>query len=171
VAQRRRREVNAKPGRRPSESRSTMAMVMMQQDANHMGNVFGGTIMKLVDLISYVTATRHCRTNTVTASIDKISFLSPVHVGDLLTLKANVNAAWTTSMEIGVRVEAEDMRTGEVRHTGSCYVTMVALGPDGKPARVPELTFETEEDHKRFRQANRRRARRLEEAAMERGDR
>ena len=148
-----------------------MAMVMMEQDANHMGNVFGGTIMKLVDLISYVTASRHCRTNTVTASIDKISFLSPVHVGDLLTLKANVNAAWTTSMEIGVRVEAEDMRTGEVRHTGSCYVTMVALGPDGKPARVPELMFETEEDHKHFRQANRRRARRLEEAALEKGGR
>ncbi len=158
-------------GRTPAQSRSTMAMVMMEQDANHMGNVFGGTIMKLVDLISYVAASRHCRENTVTASIDKISFLSPVHVSDLLTLKASVNAAWTTSMEIGVRVEAEDMRTGERRHTGSCYVTMVALGADGKPSKVPELILETEDDHRRFRQANRRRARRLEEAAMEKGGR
>ncbi len=159
-----------RPGRTPANSRSTMSMVMMQQDANHMGNVFGGTIMKLVDLISYVAASRHCRTNTVTASIDKISFLSPVHVSDLLTLKANVNAAWRTSMEIGVRVEAEDMRTGEVRHTSSCYVTMVALGADGRPTAIPELILETEEDHRRFRQANRRRARRLEEAALERRD-
>jgi len=142
-------------------------MVMMQQDANHMGNVFGGTIMKLVDLASYVAATRHCRMNTVTASIDKISFLSPVHVTDLLTLKASVNAAWHTSMEIGVRVEAEDMKTGKVRHTGSCYVTVVALGPDGRPAPVPSLMLETEQDHRRWRQANRRRARRLEEAALE----
>ncbi len=147
-----------------------MAMVMMQQDANHVGNVFGGTIMKLVDLISYVAASRHCRANTVTASIDKISFLSPVHIGDLLTLKANVNAAWNTSMEIGVRVEAEDMRTGEVRHTGSCYVTMVALGADGKPTKIPPLILEYEEDHRRYRQANRRRARRLEEAALEKRD-
>ncbi len=156
------------PGRKALESRSTMSMVMMQSDANHVGNVFGGTIMKLVDLISYVAASRHCRMNTVTASIDKISFLSPVHVSDLITLKASVNAAWKTSMEIGVRVEAEDMKTGEVRHTGSCYVTMVALGPDGKPARIPPLILESEEEHRRFRQASRRRARRLEEAALER---
>jgi len=160
-------KVGRRPSRKVAESRSTMAMVMMEQDANHVGNVFGGTIMKLVDLISYVAATRHCRLNTVTASIDRISFLSPVHVGDLLTLKANVNAVWTSSMEIGVRVEAEDMRTGEVRHTGSCYVSMVALGPDGKPAVVPVLTLETQEDYRRQRQANRRRSRRLEEAALE----
>ncbi len=163
------REVSSnRLARKVSESRSTMAMVMMQQDANHMGNVFGGTIMRLVDLISYVAATRHSRLNTVTASIDRISFLSPVHVGDLVTLKANVNAAWKTSMEVGVRVEAEDTRSGEKRHTGSCYVTMVALGEDGKPAKIPALVLETEEDHRRQRQANRRRARRLEEAALER---
>jgi len=166
MAKQKKGTIDRMTARKVSESRSTMAMVMMQQDANHMGNVFGGTIMKLVDLISFVAATRHCRMNTVTASIDKISFLSPVHVGDLLTLKANVNAAWNTSMEIGVRVEAEDTKSGEVRHTGSCYVTMVALGPDGRPARIPALILETEQDHRRQRQANRRRARRLEEAAL-----
>ena len=105
--------------RKVSESRTVVARVMMPQDANIAGNVFGGTILKLVDEICYVVATKHARTNIVTASVDSMRFLSPVHVGDLLTLKADVNAVWHTSMEIGVRIEAEDPRTVEVRHTGS----------------------------------------------------
>jgi len=140
---------------------------MMPQDANIAGNVFGGAVLKMVDEVAYVASTRHARCNVVTASVDKMDFLSPVRVGDLVTVKANVNAVWHTSMEVGVRVEAEDPRTGEVRHTGSSYLTLVALGADGKPTLIPELVLETEEDHRRNREAMRRRSRRLEEKAVE----
>jgi acyl-CoA hydrolase len=140
---------------------------MMPQDANISGNVFGGSILKMVDEVAYVSATRHARANVVTASVDKMDFRSPVHVGDLVTLKANVNAVWRSSMEIGVRVEAEDPRTGTLRHTGSSYVTVVALNRDGKPVQVPELLLETEEDRRRNQEANRRRSRRFEEQAVE----
>ncbi len=158
----------ARESRKVSESKTVVARVMMPQDANIAGNVFGGTILKIVDEIAYVAATKHARTNVVTASVDRMHFLSPVHVGDLLTLKANVNAVWRTSMEVGVRVEAEDPRTGIVRHTGSSYLTVVALGADEKPTEVPGLILETEEDERRSREAVRRRSRRLEEKAVER---
>ena len=154
--------------RKVSESKTVVARVMMPQDANISGNVFGGTILKIVDQIAYVAATKHARTNVVTASVDRMHFRSPVHVGDLLTLKANVNAVWRTSMEVGVRVEAEDPRSGIVRHTGSSYLTLVALDSEGKPVGVPGLTLETDEDERRNREAVRRRARRLEEKAVER---
>lgn len=153
--------------RRVSESKTTVARVMMPQDANIAGNVFGGTILKMVDEVAYVAATKHSRMNIVTASVDKMSFLSPVHVGDLVMLKANVNAVWHSSMEIGVRVEAEDPRTGETRHTGSSYLTVVALGRDGRPTAAPDLVLETSEDERRNREAMARRARRLEEKAVE----
>jgi acyl-CoA hydrolase len=150
-----------------SESKAVVARVMMPQDANIAGNVFGGTILKMVDEIAYVAATKHTRTNVVTASVDRMSFLSPVRVGDLLTLKANVNAAWRSSMEVGVRIEAEDPRTGEVRHTGSSYLTVVALDPSGNPCEVPELVLENDDDRTRNQAAFRRRSRRLEEKALE----
>src|SRR5512136_388896 len=153
--------------RRVSESRSVVARVMMPQDANIAGNVFGGTILKMVDEIAYVAATKHARSNVVTASVDKMDFLSPVHVGDLVTLKANVNAVGHSSMEVGVRVEAEDPKTGEVRHTGSSYITVVALGANGKPTEVPDLELENDADRRRNREAMRRRARRVEEKAVE----
>jgi acyl-CoA hydrolase len=158
----------ARESRKVSESKAVVARVMMPQDANIAGNVFGGTILKTVDEIAYVAATKHARTNVVTASVDRMHFLSPVHVGDLLTLKANVNAVWRTSMEVGVRVEAEDPKTGIVRHTGSSYLTIVALDSEGKPTEVPGLVLETEEDERRSREAVRRRSRRLEEKAVER---
>jgi acyl-CoA hydrolase len=153
--------------RKVSESKTVVARVMMPQDANIAGNVFGGTIMKTVDETAYVSATRHARANIVTASVDKMDFLSPVHVGDLLTLKANVNAVWRTSMKVGVRVEAEDPMTGIKRHTGSSYLTVVALDAEGKPKEVPMLVLESEEDHRRNKEAMRRRARRIEEKAVE----
>lgn len=153
--------------RKASESNTTVARVMMPQDANIAGNLFGGSILKMVDEVAYVVATRHSRSNIVTASVDKMDFRSPVHVGDLVSLKANLNAVWRSSMEIGVRVEAEDPRTGEIRHTGSSYLTVVCLGPDGKPTAAPELVLETENDRRRNREALRRRARRLEEKAVE----
>jgi acyl-CoA hydrolase len=157
----------SRESRKVSDSQAVVARVMMPQDANIAGNVFGGTILKMVDEISYVAATKHARTNVVTASVDSMRFLSPVHVGDLLTLKARVNAVWRTSMEIGVRIEAEDPRTGEVRHTGSSYLTVVALDESEKPFRVPELVLETSEDERRSQEARRRRARRLEMRAID----
>lgn len=150
-----------------SVSKTVVARVMMPQDANISGNVFGGTILKMVDEICYVAATKHARTNIVTASVDSMRFLSPVHVGDLLTLKANVNAVWHTSMEVGVRIEAEDPRADEVRHTGSSYLTVVALDSEGRPTEVPDLLLETDEDERRNQEARRRRARRLEEKAID----
>ncbi len=136
----------------------------MPQDANVSGNVFGGTLLKMVDEISFVSATRHARTNIVTASVDRMDFHSPVHIGDLVTLRSEVNAAWHSSMEVGVRVMAEDVRTGEVRHTGSSYLTVVALDDDGKPTQVPELVLETDEDVRRNEEANERRSHRLKDA-------
>ena len=149
--------------RNVSESKAVLARVMMPQDANMSGNVFGGTILKMVDEISFVSATRHARTNVVTASVDKMDFHSPVHIGDLVTLYSIVNAAWRSSMEVGVKVTAENVRTGEVRHTGSSYLTVVALDGNGKPTEVPELILETDEDARRNREANERRKRRLED--------
>ncbi len=153
----------ARPKRKVSESRAVLAAVMSPQDANLYGNVFGGAIMKMVDEIAFVSAARHAHTNIVTASLDKMDFLSPVHIGDLLTLSSSINAVWHSSMEVGVKVTAEDVRTGEVRHTGSSYVTVVALGPNGKPVEVPELELETAEDARRNRDANERRRLRLSE--------
>jgi acyl-CoA hydrolase len=153
--------------RNVSESKAVLARVMMPQDANMSGNVFGGTILKMVDEISFVSATRHARSNVVTASLDKMDFHSPVHIGDLVTLYSIVNAAWHSSMEVGVKVMAENVRTGEVRHTGSSYLTVVALDVNGKPTEVPELILETDEETRRNREANERRKRRLEDATSE----
>ena len=153
--------------RKVSESRTVVARVMMPQDANLAGNVFGGTILKFVDEVAYVVATRHVRSNLVTASLDRTSFLSPVHIGDLLTLRASVNAVWRSSLEIGVRIEAEDPRTGDVRHTGSSYLTIVALDSSGRPCEAPGLILETDEDRRRNEEADRRRERRLEERSYD----
>jgi len=160
----------ARQRRSISETRAALSRVMMPQDANVSGNVFGGTILKMVDEVSFVSATRHARTNIVTASLDRMDFHSPVHIGDLVTLRSEVNAAWHSSMEVGVRVTAENVRTGEVRHTGSSYLTVVALDEQGKPTAVPELVLETDEDVRRNKEANDRRRRRLADAAKgERG--
>ena len=153
--------------RKVSESRTVVARVMMPQDANLAGNVFGGTILKFVDEVAYVVATRHVRSNLVTASLDRTSFLSPVHIGDLLTLRASVNAVWRSSLEIGVRIEAEDPRTGDVRHTGSSYLTIVALDSSGRPCEAPGLIMETDEDRRRNEEADHRRERRLEERSYD----
>ena len=160
--------IEMRESRTVSESRATVARVMMPHDANIAGNVFGGTLLKMVDEIAYVTGTKHARTNVVTVSLDKMTFLSPVHVGDLVTVKAKVNAVWKSSMEIGVRVEAEDPRIGGSRHTGSSYVTLVALDEHGKPCKVPDLVLEGPDDERRNREACRRRERRLEEKAADR---
>jgi acyl-CoA hydrolase len=128
-------------------------------DANTAGFVHGGTVMKLCDEAAGIAALRHARSpRVVTVAMDRMTFLEPVHVGELLILSARVNAVWRTSMEVGVRVEAEVPRTGEVRHTNTAYLTMVALGDDGRPTPVGPLVVSTPEEERREREAQLRRA-------------
>ena len=127
--------------------------------------------MKTCDDAAAIAAIRHCGRRVVTAGMDRMTFTEPVHVGNLLTCLASVNAAWRTSMEIGVRVEAEDPRTGTVRHTSTAYVTMVALDDGGQPTPVPAVIAESEEEHRRQRQAELRRANRLSERDQILGER
>lgn len=136
-------------GRKVSETRVVLAQIMQPHDANPAGNVHGGQIMKMIDNAAGVVALRHSRGSAVTASIDRLDFHAPVFVGNLVVLKASLNFVGRTSMEIGVRVEAEDMKTGEVRHTASAYLTFVALDEAGKPRQVPPLVLETDEDRRR----------------------
>ena len=145
----------------PSDSSVTIAQVMQPQDANPAGNVHGGNIMKLIDNAAYVVASRHARMNTVTASIDRLNFHSPVRVGDLLFLKASINMVSRTSMEVGVRVEAENFITGEVRHTASAYLTFVAIDDNGKPAAIAPMEFSAPEEMRRNQESVARRDSRL----------
>lgn len=153
--------------KRVKDSSVVMVQVMIPQDANPMGNIHGGVIMKLIDTAGGVVAFRHARMNVVTASIDRLDFHNPVFIGDLLFLKASVNLVGRTSMEIGVRVEAENLITGEVRHTASAYLTYVALDKNGRPAPVPGLILETEDEKRRNREAKKRRDMRLAERRSE----
>lgn len=136
-----------------SASRIQLARGMTLLDANNLGNVHGGVIMRMIDEAAGTAAARHAGHVAVTASVDQLSFLQPVHVGDLVITKASVNAAGRTSMEVGVRVEAEPAQGGERRHTTSAYLTFVALDDDLTPTRVPPLLCETEADERREAQA------------------
>ena len=133
------------------------------QDANTAGFVHGGMVMKTCDEAAAIAAIRHCGRRVVTAGVDRMTFVMPVHVGELLACSASVNAAWRTSMEVGVRVEAENPSTGERRHTSTAYVTMVALDDKGKPTGVPPLEAESEPERRRQREAEVRRRNRLAE--------
>jgi len=147
--------------KRVRDSALTSVRWMFPSDANPAGNVFGGAIVRYVDEIAAAVAQRHARSNVVIASMDRMDFHKPVRVGDLLILKASVNYVGNTSMEVGVRVEAENPRTGEVVHAASAYCTMVALDENGRPKRVPRLIPETEEEKRRFLEAQKRREERL----------
>jgi acyl-CoA hydrolase len=136
---------------------------MRISDANNGGNVHGGVIMYLCDEVAGIAAVRHCGCRVVTVAMDRMTFLHPVYVGHLLTLKATVNAAWSTSMEVGVRVEAENIRSGEVTDTSTAYLTMVAIDDDGQPTPVPPLAPETPDEERRTREAQLRRDNRLAE--------
>jgi uncharacterized protein (TIGR00369 family) len=153
--------------KRIKDSLVTLAQVMIPEDANPAGNVHGGVIMKLIDTTAGVVAVRHARCNVVTASIDRLDFHNPVFVGNLVFFKGSLNMVGKTSMEVGVRVEAENVLTGEVRHTASAYLTFVALDTQGKPYPVPPLFFETEEEVRRNREAQVRREIRLAEKKRE----
>jgi Acyl-CoA hydrolase len=134
----------------PSESYSEISRLMLPPDANPMGNVFGGTILKMIDEIGGIVAVRHCRKNVVTASIEHMDFLYPVHIGNLVKLKARLNFVGRSSMEVGVEVYAEDLLKDEIHFTGRAIITLVAIDENGKPTDVPRLKSETEEDKKLF---------------------
>jgi len=134
---------------------------MMPQDANIQGNVYGGTIMKLMDEIAGSVAVLHSRKNAVTASVDQMSFYDPVYIGNLLILKASVNYVGNTSMEIGVRIEARDLKTGNIVHTGSSYLTFVALDESGKPTQIARLIPKTSVEKRRYAEGKARREHRL----------
>ncbi|MBF0529715.1 MAG: acyl-CoA thioesterase [Deltaproteobacteria bacterium] len=154
-------------GKTVQESSLVMAQQMMPEDANPYGNIHGGVIMKLIDTTAGVCAIRHARRNVVTASIDRLDLRTPVYIGELVILKASVNFVGRSSMELGVRVEAENLQTGQVRHTSSAYLTFVALDEDGKPTPVPGLILTTEEEKRRNREAQSRREVRLAEKNRE----
>ncbi len=159
--------MNTRPSRPVRESAHESTSLMMPEDANILGAVFGGAVMALMDKTAAVCAMRHARQQCVTVSVDRIDFREPVHVGELLVLKASVNFAGRTSMEVGVRVESEDLRTGRRRHTNSCYITFVAIDESGRPTEVPAVRPESREEQRRYEAAEARRARRLEERAAE----
>ncbi len=156
-------------GKPISASRVVLSQVMGPTEANVYGNVHGGVIMKLVDEAGGVAALRHCRRPLVTVAIDSLSFLHPVRIGNLLTLHAEVTYVGRTSVESTVRVEAENVISGEVTHVASAYVVYVAIDERGRPASVPPLLAETEEDRRRMGEARRRREARLA-AARARGE-
>ena len=148
-------------GKKVSETSVIMVQPMTPQDANQAGNVHGGVIMKLIDMAGAIVAQRHTRTNVVTASVDRIDFLHPVFIGDVLFLKASLNLVGRTSMEVGVRVESENPITGEIRNTASAFLTYVALDESGKPTEVAPLILETDDEKRRNQDAQARRETRL----------
>lgn len=156
----------------PNESKAELIVRMFPSDANPAGNVFGGEILRQIDLAAGLVAQRHAQANTVTASIDRVNFLKPVYVGNALIVNARLNYVSRSSMEIEIKVEAEDMTKNTRTLTGTAFVTAVALDKDGKPTTVPELTLETEEDKRKFAEGKTRMEQRARERklAKERGE-
>ena len=154
-----------------SHSRSVLTRWMGIGESNMAGNVHGGWIMKLCDEVAGIAAIRHSGRRVVTAGMDRMTFAEPVFVGDLVTLTASVNAAWRTSMEVGVRVEKENVWTGERVHTSTAYLTMVALDDEGSPTPVPGIETTTPDEERRQREAQLRRDNRLTERRQITADR
>ena len=152
-------------GRTPGESQTTMTLMMLPSDANPIGNVFGGVILKHVDLLAGVVAKRHARnTNCVTASIDRMTFLKPVYIGNALILSARLNYVRRSSMEIEVEIESENLETGARMRTGTAFVTIVALDRVGRPTAVPPLLTQSKEEKQRFKEGQRRMETRLKDS-------
>ncbi|MGG7519182.1 acyl-CoA thioesterase [Allorhizobium undicola] len=143
-------------------SQLEMVVLMTPDMANFSGKVHGGALLNILDRVAYSCASRFSQHYAVTLSVDQVMFRQPIHVGELVTFRASVNHAGRTSMEIGIRVEAEDIRTGARRHTNSCYFTMVAVDEAGKPIAVPELILDTAAKQRRAQAAQARRALRQE---------
>ena len=149
------------------ETQHETSEIMMPQHANNLGHVFGGVILSMMDRTSAVAAIRHARNDCVTVSVDRVDFREPIHLGDLVIMRASVNFVGRSSMEVGVRIEAENLLTGERRHTNSCYLTFVAIDQNGRPVPVPKLQPESDEERRRHAAAKERRRRRLEERDAE----
>jgi uncharacterized protein (TIGR00369 family) len=149
--------------RHPRDSEAVMTELMMPHHANILGNVFGGVILSLVDRVAAVAAIRHAGRHCVTVSVDKVDFKEPIRIGELVTAYARVNYTGRTSMEVGVRIVAENMVTGDRRNTNSCYVTFVALGDDGRPVEIPQLVPQSPDEKRRWDRARLRRVERLSE--------
>jgi uncharacterized protein (TIGR00369 family) len=145
----------------PSQSRTVLVRQMEFADANLANNVHGGVIMRLADSAAGIAAIKHCQSRVVTAAMDEMSFIEPVYLGEIVTVMAMVNDVGKSSMEVGVRIEAESARTGEKRHVSSAYLVFVALDEDGKPVAVAPLRPETEEEARRMEEAKIRRQHRL----------
>ena len=152
--------MNAKPA---SKSRVEMTQIVLPGDANNLDTAFGGKIMQWIDIAAAVAARRHSSGIAVTASMDSLQFLLPIFLGDVVVLRASVNRSWNSSMEVGVRVEREDIDTGQFIHAATAYLTFVAIDESRNPRNVPELLAETENELRRFEKAGERRTRRLQE--------
>ena len=148
-------------GKPVRESVSEYSELALPNDANGLGNLLGGKVMHLVDLAGAMAAMRHARRGVVTAAVDSLHFLHPVHIGELIMLRSAVNRVFRSSMEVGVRVVTENLLTGSQRHTCSAYLTFVAMDENGVPAEVPPVIPETEAEQRRFREAGERREYRL----------
>jgi acyl-CoA hydrolase len=148
-----------------ASTQSEMTEIILPNDTNTLGNLLGGRLMHFIDLTAAMAAYRHSRTNVVTAAMDHIDFIRPVHLGDLLTLRSSVNRAFSSSMEVGVKVWAENTRTGCVHHVASAYLVFVAIDNQGHRQKVPQLTAETPTETRRYEDALRRREHREAEAA------
>ena len=158
----------ARPAARTVQnSQHETSEIMMPQHSNVLGHIFGGVILSMMDRTAAVSAFRHARNACVTVSIDRVDFREPIHVGDLIIMKSSVNFTGRTSMEVGVRVEAEDMISGNRRHTNSCYLTFVAIDRNGRPMEIPQVQPETPIEQRRYAAAQERRRRRLEERKAE----
>lgn len=144
------------------ESQVEMMELVLPNDTNIMGNLLGGRLMHWIDIAAALAASRHCNNVAVTAAVDKLNFHEPIHLGNIVRLKASVNRAFNTSMEVGVRVEVEDIKTGKKIHSNTAFLTFVSIDPETKkPMKVPEIIPESEDEKRRFEKALRRRERRL----------
>jgi acyl-CoA hydrolase len=143
--------------KKPSESVSVVSELMMPHQVNNLGHVFGGELLSMVDRAAAVAAMRHAGSSAVTVSIDRVDFREPIHTGELVTCTARVNFVGRTSMEVGVKVEAENLLSGEKRVTNMCFLTFVAIDANHRPTRVPQLDLSDPEDERRFREGRRRR--------------
>jgi acyl-CoA hydrolase len=153
------------PARLVTDSQSEMTEIVLPNDTNTLGNLLGGRLMHFIDLVGAMAAYRHSRTHVVTAAMDHIDFLQPVHVGDLLTLKSSVNRAFSTSMEVGVKAWVENTQTGVMLHVASAYLVFVAIDQNGRRVRVPELKPVTADEQRHYDDALLRREHRESEAA------
>lgn len=151
--------LNPKPVR---NSQVIMTQLVLPSHTNSLDSIFGGVVMSWIDIAAAISAQRHCSREVVTASIDSLSFIAPVYKGWVVNLRASVNFVSKTSMEVGVRIDAENPKTGDHFHTASAYLTFVALGSNGKPTPVPQLILETEDDHRRWQAGQKRRENRLQ---------